>query len=407
MEFLLFLKDNYRWLTATALVTFASSFGQTFFISVFAGEIRAEFDLSHGAWGGIYTIGTSLSAVAMIWAGVLTDRFRVRMLGPVFLILLAIACMAMAFVSAKWALIPVIFALRFTGQGMLSQIGTVATVRWFVASRGRALSITMLGLALGNAALPILFVAALATNSWRSLWIVAAGLVLILVPVLFVLLKHERSPKSMSSDLLSVGMNGQQWRRMQLLRHWLFWLLVPTLIGPAAWGTSLFFQQVHLTQVKGWSHLEFVALFPLLTAAMVGMTLVSGWLIDRFSANRVMAYYLIPFSISFLTIALSDTLSGAAVGMILFGASSGMGATLIGAFWAEHCGTQHIGSIKAMVAAVMVFGSAIGPGITGWLIDRGIDFPVQMLWISAYFVVAALLAMVAANKARPLLPAAP
>ena len=39
------------------------------------------------------------------------------------------------------------------------------------------------------------------------------------------------------------------------------------------------------------------------------------------------------------------------------------------AFWAEFYGTRHIGAIKAMAAALMVFGSAIGPGLTGALID--------------------------------------
>jgi len=52
-----FLSSNSRWLAAGGILTFLSSFGQTFFISIFAGEIRAEFGLSHGEWGGIYSLG--------------------------------------------------------------------------------------------------------------------------------------------------------------------------------------------------------------------------------------------------------------------------------------------------------------------------------------------------------------
>jgi hypothetical protein len=62
MPILAFLLDNARWLTVGVLLTFLSSFGQTYFISVFAGEIRAGFGLSHGEWGGIYTLGTTASA---------------------------------------------------------------------------------------------------------------------------------------------------------------------------------------------------------------------------------------------------------------------------------------------------------------------------------------------------------
>jgi len=404
MGYFAFLRENSRWLAAAALLTFSSGYGQTFFISVFAGDIRAEFGLSHGAWGGIYTIATTVSAVVMIWAGVLTDHFRVRVLGPVFLALLALACLAMASVSAAWALIPVIFALRITGQGMLSQIGMVATARWFVATRGRALSITSLGVSFANAALPITFVALLAVINWRILWVVAAAMALAAIPLMLTLLRQERTPQSMSNDSQVAGMGNVHWRRPQLLRHWLFWLMVPTLLGPAAWSTSLFFQQVHLAEIKGWSHLELVALFPLYTGAVVAMTIATGWLVDRFQANRVMMFYLLPFIIGFLMIGRAETIFAGAIGLMVVGIGGGIGNTMVAAFWAEHCGTRHLGSIKALVAAVTVFGSAIGPGITGWLIDRGIDFDDQMVWIAVYFVFAAILAVIACTKARRLLP---
>ena len=61
-----FIIENARWLLATALLYFSSCFGQTFFISLFAGEIRQAFDLSHGDWGAIYSGGTLVSALAML-----------------------------------------------------------------------------------------------------------------------------------------------------------------------------------------------------------------------------------------------------------------------------------------------------------------------------------------------------
>ena len=93
MRLVVFLRDNAPFLSAGALLTLLSSFGQTFFISVFAGEIRAQFGLSHGGWGAIYSLGTFASATVMIWAGVLTDRFRVRALGVWVVILLALAAL--------------------------------------------------------------------------------------------------------------------------------------------------------------------------------------------------------------------------------------------------------------------------------------------------------------------------
>ena len=76
-----FILDNFRWLLASFLLFFMSSFGQTMFISIFAGEIQKEFNLSNGAWGGLYMAGTLSSAIIMLWVGGLTDIFKVRLLG--------------------------------------------------------------------------------------------------------------------------------------------------------------------------------------------------------------------------------------------------------------------------------------------------------------------------------------
>lgn len=179
MVYLQFIRANWLFLLAGFLLTFTSSYGQTYFISLFAGEIKGEFGLSDGQWGGIYTVGTTLSAITMVWAGVLTDRFRVRRLSFWVMIALATACLAMATVPNWIALIFVIYALRLTGQGMMSQLGSVAMVRWFEATRGKALSLSSMGFAAGQAILPVVFVALFASFHWRSLWMLAAALVLI------------------------------------------------------------------------------------------------------------------------------------------------------------------------------------------------------------------------------------
>lgn len=407
MTYLAFLRDNALWLLAGFLLSFTSSYGQTYFISIFAGEIMSDFGLSHGQWGGIYTVGTTASAIAMIWVGGLTDRFRVRNLGTVVMVLLALACLAMAAVPNALALVFVIFALRFTGQGMMSHLAMVAMARWFVATRGKALSISSMGFAVGQSVLPLGFVALLAIYDWRWLWVLAAGFVVIIIPVMAYLLRLERTPQSIAESSLVFGMSGRHWTRGDVMKHWLFWLMVPALLGPPAWGTALFFQQVHLSEVKGWTLAEFVALFPLFTVTMITTTFASGWAIDRFGTGRVVPFYMVPFAAAFVVLSQAQGIGGAAVGMVLFGIGSGMQTTVPGAFWAEYYGSRHIGSIKAVAAAIMVFGSAIGPGVTGIFIDFGVDFPAQMIAIAIYFGFAAICGMIGVARARPaLVPAA-
>ncbi len=400
-----FLRANAAFLAAGALLTFTSSWGQTFFISVFAGEIREEFGLSHGAWGTIYAAGTFASAVAMIWAGQATDILRVRALSLIVLPLFAAACLAMAGATAAWMLVPVVFLLRFCGQGMASHIATVAMARWFVATRGRALSVASVGFALGEATLPVAFVAAMTVVDWRWLWVLVAVLILSTLPVLGRLLALERTPQAEAEENQAHGMDGRHWRRAEVLRHWLFWAMVPFLLGPAAFSTAFFFHQVHFAETKALIHLGLVALFPVFTGAAVASMLLSGFLIDRFGTARLMPLAQAPMVAAFLVLSAAAGAWGVALGMILMALTVGANHTLPSAFWAEFYGTRHIGAVKAMAAAVMVFGTAVGPILTGTLIDAGLSFDEQMIGIAGWFLLACACTGLAISRAAPLLPA--
>lgn len=404
MPIFAFLRDNAPWLTAGVLLTFLSSFGQTFFISVFAGHIREAFTLSHGQWGGIYTLGTTLSAVVMVWAGGLTDRFRVRVLAPVILVMSAAACLSMALNPVWWGLIGVVFALRFTGQGMTSHIAVVAMSRWFVASRGKALSVATLGFAIGEALLPLIFVALLALYDWRLLWGLAGALALFGIPLLLLLLRQERTPQSWAQSDQSLGMLGRHWTRNQTLTHFLFWFMVPALLGPSAFNTAFFFHQVHFAEIKQMAHVELVAMFPFYTAVGIGAMVLSGWALDRVGTPRLLPFMQIPMVAAFAIFAFAQTPWVMLAGFFFLGLTTGANTTLPNAFWAEFYGTGRLGAIKAMAAAVMVLGSAIGPGVTGLLIDLGLGLEAQYLLVAGYFVFTTVMMMIGVARARPLLP---
>jgi MFS family permease len=395
-----FILQNSRWLTAGALLTLISSFGQTYFISIFAGEIRTAFNLSHGDWGAIYGFGTFASAIVMIWSGGLTDVMRVRHLGPIVLSALAASCLFMA-LNPWVALLPVvIFCLRFTGQGMSTHIAAVAMSRWFLANRGKALSVASLGFSVGEACYPILVVSLLLFFSWQSVWILAAGVAALAIPALLWLLAEERSPQSSATEGQSLGMGGRHWRRNQALRHPLFWFMIPALLGQSAFNTAFFFLQVHFAEIKGWEHLQLVTMFPVYTLVSITAMILSGILLDKLDTARLIPYFQLPMIVAFLIFAFGQSLIAALVGFIFLGLSSGANATLPNAFWAEFYGTKHLGSIKAAAAAVMVLGSAIGPAVTGVLLDYDLPLDTQYVAVSVFFGFSSLMMWAGVKRVR-------
>jgi len=400
MSLLAFARQNARWLAAGALLAFMSSFGQTFFISIFSDYIRSEFGLTHAMWGGIYSLGTTASAVVMIWAGTLTDIFRTRTIGAIVFLMLALACLAMAAVPSAAALPFVIFALRLLGQGMNSHLSVVAMSRWFVAGRGRALSISTFGFSIGETFLPISFVFLMSTYSWRSMWVASSAILLVAIPVLLLLLRRERTPQSMAEESFSLGMKERHWTRKNMLKHPLFWFMIPALLGPSAFGTAFFFQQAYFAEVKGWEHLQLVSYFPIYSVLSVGVMFASGMALDRFGTVRLLPFYQLPMVLAFVCFSLAQSPEVVALGLALMAATSGANATLPNAFWAEFYGTKYLGAIKSLAAAVMVLGSAIGPGLTGVLIDTGVALELQYLWVAVFFIISSAAMAIGVLRSR-------
>ena len=105
MAYLQFLFKNRRFLSFGLLIAFFSAFGQTFFIAVFGPDIRAEFGLSHGSFGGYYAMGTAASGVCLIWAGKLIDRFDLRWVTVGVCSALILACANMAQAAGTMAML--------------------------------------------------------------------------------------------------------------------------------------------------------------------------------------------------------------------------------------------------------------------------------------------------------------
>lgn len=148
-----------------------------------------------------------------------------------------------------------------------------------------------------------------------------------------------------------------------------------------------------------------MALFPLFTTVGFTVTMLSGVAIDRFGAGRMAQVYMLPWIAGFALLSQAQSLGGAAVAMAVLGLGSGMQSTVPASYWAHFYGTRHIGAIKSLAVALMVLGSALGPGITGALIDLGIDFPQQMIAITLFFAFAAVLIGFGVQRATPLLRA--
>ena len=377
MEYLSFAWKNRRFLAFGLLLTFFSFFGQSYFIAVFNKDIRGAFSLSHGEFGLAYGVATVSSAVCLIWTGRLIDKTRLRTFALCVCGGLIASCVLMAAAPVFPALLFALFALRLTGQGLMVHTSVTSIGRHFTAERGRAVSIISMGGPSGQAVMALAAVAMAAWLGWRQVWLVMAAFsAIVLIPaVAWLLAGHEDAHlarKTRAQEASASGTRGV-WGRREVLKDLRFYLIMPVSLAPSFIVTGFFFHMAHLVEAKGWSLAFFTGAYTLYTLFSISLTLLTGLLVDRVGAVRILPWHLAPLCAGLLALAVSDHWSAAIVYLCLTGVTVGVRITIGGAIWAEIYGVENLGAIRSLATSFMVVSTALSPVVFGWLIDYGVS----------------------------------
>lgn len=406
LAYLAFIRNNFRWLAGGFLLTFFSTIGQTSFISFSAGHVRSEFELSSGAYGSLFTAATLASALTLPRTGLIVDHYSVRQVTIVIVPLLAIGAALMGFAHHVAALFVALYLLRLFGQGMMGHNAYTAAGRWFVAQRGRAMSAVILGHNAGDAVFPILFVAIAGSLGWRQGWLVAAAaLMLVALPLIALLVAVDRTPQA--ADPVPLASPIRSWTRSEALRDPMFHVLLVGSMVPGFVVASVFFHQVYLVDLRGWSIEAFASSFALAAGVNTVFTILVGHLIDRFTGIRLVPFVLLPLGLACVVLATVEAQWAVFAFMALVGVSNGLSTTLFGALWPEIYGLKHLGAIRGVVTSAAIVATAIGPGLTGVLMDYKIGLPGQIMAMGLFcFLIVPILA-VASWHARSRIATAP
>ena len=381
-------------LSLGVFLIFSSSVGQTFFISLFSGEIRNEFNLSHGMFGILYSSATLTSAIIFFWLGKFTDQFNLTLLS--LITLMAISGVALLISSAETLIVLFLslLGLRLFGQSMLSHIAITSIARWFTKQRGRALSIALMGHPIGEALLPSLITFFLLQFTWREIWIgIALCIIVFFLPLIFWLGKNVESPRvKLSNDNFSDSkrINNISWNRLQVLKDLRFYQLMPGLLASPFIVTGVFFHQIHLIETKSWSIGLLASSYPFFALSVTGITFGTGWIVDRFSTVHLLKFFLLPLALGLLIIASSDKTYAAPLFMILMGASTGAATIILSTLWVELYGIDYIGSIRSMSFAMVVLSTSISPALMGLLLDIGVTLETQFITFAIYIFICSI-----------------
>ena len=391
--YLQFIGANRRFLAFGVALTFFSSIGQTFFISMFGDRWRAEFGLTDGEFGRLYMLATLASGLILMRVGRLIDSVDLRTWTAVIVAALAAAAFCLAHATTVVLLGLALFSLRLFAQGLMGHTAMTSMARYYDRNRGIALSIAGVGFAVGFAVFKQLALG-LRDLPWRQAWIyVAAGYAVTVVPFVMWLLRgqaerhrlHEEQLEAVKAGPATEHSSRRQWTRKEVVRDARFWLVLPAAVAAPFLMTGLIFHDIRLVESKGWSLGWYAQCFAGFGVATWVSSLVFGVLVDRVGARKLLPLFLLPLGIGLTVLATVRSPAGALVYLSMAGISAGA-TVIIGALWAELYGVAHLGAIRALSSACMVFSTALSPWLMGELLDARVSME-AIAWMAVGYVI--------------------
>ena len=376
------------------IFTFFSSFGQSFFLGLFNTSIRNELSITHGQFGSIYASATLLSSFVLIWFGKKIDDINISKFAFFVILLLSFSSFFFSTISSTLLLFLAIFLMRFSGQGMMSHTATTTVSRYFTKSRGKALSTSWFGLSSAEFILPVLIIYLLSIYDWKIIWKSISLIVLIILPLASYFLVKKLNFESRETDGTEKQKekNIKNWKRIEVLKDYRFYIICANMLAMPWIATGTFVYQSFILSSKNWGPYIIAQSFMAYSILSVITLIISGILIDKFTSRKLIVYMNIPLLISVFIIIYFDQSFTAFIFLGLIGISNGFANVLGSSTWAEIYGVKYIGSIKALTTALMVFATAFGTALFGYLIDR--DFSIEQIgMISAIYISISLISL--------------
>lgn len=379
----------YGWVIVVAgcLILFLE-WGFQYSYGVFFTELCTDLDWTRTMVSGAYSLGFLWHSVIYLPAGRLNDRYGPRLALAISIIVLSAGYALMSIINAPWQLY--IFYGIVVGTGMgFGLVPVVSTVsRWFVARRGIALGITLVGTGMGTLALVPLAQFLIFKFDWRNSYLLIAGILLVIGLSISQLMRLHPSEKG----LLPYGINemaeGSKHNNLlstvdftfkQAIKTKAFWLLFTMYVFLS------FVVQMVMVHLKAYAIDFGIAEMTAATAlGLVGGTSIAGRIVIGSLSDRIgrkacffVAYLLMVLMMLWLIEARQPWqfyLFAA-----IFGFGQGSYVPLFPAVVADWFGTKSHGTIYGAIMLATGIGGAIGPLLAGYIYDTRGSYSIAII----------------------------
>ncbi|MEU5805515.1 MFS transporter [Streptomyces sp. NPDC047718] len=402
-----------------AAVTFVTIVGAAAFASLpglLIEPLHQEFDWSRGTIGFAVSVNLALYGLTAPFAAALMDRFGIRRVVALALLVISAGSVATVWMTAAWQLVLFWGVLVGLGSGSMAlAFAATVTNRWFTARRGLVTGVLTAAGASGQLVFLPLLSWLVEHHGWRPAAVTVSLAALAVVPFVWLLLRDHPAdvglaPYGGAYTAKPAPVPGAARRAVTVLvraaRTGPFWLLAGTFAICGASTNGLV--KTHFVPAAHDHGMPVTAAAGLL--AVIGVfdvvgTVASGWFTDRFEARRLLAVYyaLRGVSLLFLPMLLAPSVHPPMVFFIVF----------YGLDWVATVPPtialcrEHYGDDSAIVFGWVLASHQVGAGLVAFLggVARDVFGSYDVVWYASGALCAAAAMMAMVIRRRPAAPA--
>lgn len=237
---------------------------------------------------------------------------------------------------------------------------------WFHQRRGLALALVLTGSGVGSILIPPLIQRTITQYGWRDAYMLLGGIALLGLPLTALLVRNRPDADVAHKDHAPVdGVTVAA-----ALRSGPFWVLACIIMFSAFSENGLVTNlSAILTEHRVSAESAALALSVRGGAGIIGRLFV-GFLIDRFSPQRIQTFVLLLSAAGCLTLAFAVTSPVALIGAAILGIGLGSEADVAPYLLAHYFGRRHFSVLYGLTWTAYAIGGATGPMAIGHWYDR-------------------------------------
>jgi len=347
------------------MVSFAPIVPYTF--SLFLNPLHVAFGWKREAIGGTFALAAITVALVSPGIGLLLDRFPPRriILPSIMIFALALASLSRLGPNIRQFYFT-FFVLGLVANGTAQFAYARTVLSWFHKRRGFALAMVLTGSGVGSIIIPPLTQWMIANHGWRSAYVLLGGIALLGLPLTSLLVRNRPDTvvaheDHAPADGMTVG---------AALRTGPFWILACIIMLSAFSENGLVTNLAAiLTEHRISAQSAALALSVRGGAGIIGRLCI-GFLIDRFSPQRIQTFVLLLSAMGALILAFAGTSSVALIGAAILGVGLGSEADVAPYLLAHYFGRRHFSLLYGLTWTAYAIGGATGPMAIGHWYDR-------------------------------------